>query len=194
MFAATMAIAIVAAVANQLVPIHRIGAVSAMLLAAVACAAVWFVSREPATTSATLADADLPLLSQRAEEWLERQRPALPASATRLVDDIARKLQDLPAQLVGLDSRAPVADEIRKLLSRELPNLIEGYRSVPGSLRRNARNGMADADTQLVEGLGVIDGQIARLTEQLGSGAFDTLATNNRYLATKYRGDDDLRG
>jgi len=168
-------------------------ALEGLLLAAVAMAVVslvillWPAGPEP--TPETLGQSDLPLLPQRTEEWLERQRPALPAPAARLVDGIGLKLEALAPQLATLDPREPAAAEVRKLLSTELPELISGYRSVPEPLRRTESNGRIP-DRQLVEGLQVIDGEIARMTEQLAAGDLHRLATQQRYLEIKYKGDE----
>src|SRR3546814_1429550 len=93
---------------------------------------------------------DLAELPLRIEEWLERQRAALPAPAARLVDGIALKLEALTPQLQTLEPREPAAAEIRKLIGEELPELVNGYRRVPQSLRRDGRNGM-NPDKQLIE-------------------------------------------
>jgi hypothetical protein len=161
------------------------GAVVAVLLAWVA---IISLSTAPEPTPQVLAASDLPLLPQRTEEWLEKQRPALPAPAARLVDGIGLKLEALAPQLAALDPREPAAAEIRKLLCEELPELVDGYRRVPEGLRRESRDGPSP-DRQLVDGLAVVDGEIARMTTQLASGDLHRLATQGRYLEIKYRGD-----
>ena len=156
------------------------------------CFAIAFVSRAPAPTPQVLATTDLPQLPQRTEAWLEQQRPTLPAPAARLIDDIALKLQALAPHLAKLDPAKPAAQAVRKLLASELPELIEGYGRVPAPFRAAPRDDGESPDTQLVRGLGVIDGEIARFTEGLAAGAFDILAIQNRYLEIKYKGDDGL--
>ena len=42
------------------------------------------------------------------------------------------------------------------------------------------------------EGLRLIDGEVARMTEQLARGAFDEVATQRRYLELKYSGEGGL--
>ena len=76
-------------------------------------------------------------------------------------------------------------DMVRRLVGEELPELIRGYQRVPQQLRRQG------PDAQLVEGLRVVEGEIARMTEQLASGDLDKLATQGKYLELKYRGVDD---
>jgi hypothetical protein len=163
-------------------------AVAAVLLAWVA---IIMLSSTPEPTPEVLAASDLPLLPHRTEEWLYKQRPALPAPAARLVDGIGLKLEALAPQLATLDPREPAAAEIRKLLCEELPELVDGYRRVPEGLRREGRDGPSP-DRQLVDGLAVVDGEIARMTAQLASGDLHKLATQGRYLELKYRGDSSL--
>jgi hypothetical protein len=62
---------------------------------------------------------------------------------------------------------------------------------VPEALRRTGRDGPSP-DRQLVDGLSVVDGEIARMTAQLASGDLHKLATQGRYLELKYRGEGDL--
>lgn len=188
MFLAAIAI-VLAAVAFGLfvAPIGIEGAMAALVAIAVAWVVIGYASRTPELTPETMTQTDLPLLPQRTEEWLERQRPALPAPAARLLDGIGVKLEALAPQLVGLDPREPAAAEVRKLLSDDLPSLVNGYQRVPASLRKAGRDGGRSPDRQLAEGLGVIDSEIARMTEQLAAGDLKQLATQGRYLELKYK-------
>jgi hypothetical protein len=61
---------------------------------------------------------------------------------------------------------------------------------VPKHLRRDGLNGMSP-DTQLIEGLNVVDAELQRMSEQLASGDLYKLATQGRYLELKYQGDPD---
>lgn len=188
MFLAAIAI-VLAAVAFGLfvAPIGIEGAMAALVAIAVAWVVIGYASRTPELTPETMTQTDLPLLPQRTEEWLERQRPALPAPAARLLDGIGVKLEALAPQLVGLDPREPAAAEVRKLLSDDLPSLVNGYQRVPASLRKAGRDGGLSPDRQLADGLGVIDSEIARMTEQLAAGDLKQLATQGRYLELKYK-------
>jgi len=171
-------------------PIGMTGLLLTALAVAIVAAVILFWPA-PAPTPEKLATADLTLLPQRTEEWLERQRPALPAPAVRLVDGIGVKLEALAPQLAGLDPREPAAVEIRKLIAEELPELVSGYQRVPSSLRREVRDGIS-ADKQLVDGLSVVDSELARMTQQLAAGDLQKLATQGRYLELKYKGDSEL--
>ncbi|MDB5717297.1 MAG: hypothetical protein JWM38_724 [Sphingomonas bacterium] len=192
MFAAFLAILVAAFAWGLFVgPIGLGGIMAAALAVLLSWIAILSLSTPPAPTPAALAASDLPLLPQRTEEWLEKQRPALPAPAVRLVDGIGLKLEALAPQLATLDPREPAAAEIRKLLCDELPELVNGYRRVPEALRRDVRDGTSP-DAQLIDGLNVVDGEIARMTAQLASGDLHKLATQGRYLELKYKGDGGL--
>ncbi|HWU72664.1 MAG TPA: hypothetical protein VN137_04215, partial [Sphingomonas sp.] len=102
------------------------------------------------------------------------------------------RLEGMTPQLAQLDPKEPAADAVRKLLCVELPDLVTGYHAVPTSLRDRAGSGGQSADGHLVEGLGVIDAEVARMTEQLARGAFDEVATQRRYLELKYDGAGSL--
>jgi hypothetical protein len=171
-------------------PLGIEGLMLAFVAMAVAAGVILFWPAAPQATPETLVKSDLAALPLRTEEWLERQRPALPAPAARLIDGIGIRLEALAPQLQTLDPREPAAAEIRKLIGEELPELIGGYQRVPQGLRRESRNGMSP-DKQLVEGLTVVESELGRMTEQLASGDLHRLATQGRYLELKYRGDGE---
>lgn len=147
----------------------------------------------PEPTPQQMAKSELPLLPSQTERWLEAQRPALPAPAQRLADEIGVKLEAIGPQLAEIDPREPAAFEFRKLMAEELPELVEGYKRVPEGMRRAERNG-SSPDRQLVEGLQVVHEELARLSEQIVSGDLNKLATQGRYLELKYRGEDGEAG
>ncbi len=184
---AVLAILVVAAVTGMFVPIGIGGFFLAMVAMMVVAATILFWPSQPEATPAALVQSDLKLLPQRTEEWLDRQRPALPSPAIRLVDSIGTRLDALGPQLVNLDPQVPAAAALRKLMAEELPELVSGYQRVPVDLRRDGQNGISP-DQQLVEGLTVVESELARMTEQLARGDLDRLATQNRYLELKYRG------
>ncbi len=153
--------------------------------------AVLISGGEPEPTAERLMESDLAALPAKTEEWLAQQRPALPAPANRTLDKIAVRLEELRPQLEGLDPREPAAVEVRRLVGVELPELVEGYQRVPDHLRRDTARGQSPQD-QLVDGLGIVESEIDRMTRQLASGELDALATQGKFLELKYRGDEDL--
>jgi hypothetical protein len=187
--AADIAIIVGALVVGWFMPLGLGGAmlVMALLIAATAFFALMPVTREVAVEE--LVQAPLKSLPAQTERWLAAQRPALPAPAIMLADAIGVKLDTLTAQLATLDEAEPAAAEVRKLVGEQLPELVRGYQRVPEPLRRVERNGRTP-DAQLVEGLKVIDAEIAAMTQQLAQGDLDSLATRERYLQIKYQGEE----
>ncbi|MBT2134865.1 hypothetical protein KK137_11020 [Croceibacterium sp. LX-88] len=126
----------------------------------------------------------------RTELWLEHQRPALPPPAVTLVDQIGVQLDALGLQLENVDPVHPAAVETRKLVGETLPGMVDAYRKIPASLRREERAG-STPDKQLVESLGKISNEIDRVTRQLADGALDDLAIRTRYLDYRYGADGE---
>lgn len=146
---------------------------------------------EGETSAEKLMEAELPALPAKTEDWLARQRPALPAPAARQLDSIATRLEELRPQLANLDPREPAAVEVRRLVGVELPELVEGYKRVPEHLRRDDGRGRSP-QKQLTDGLQIVEEEIGRMTRQLASGDLDALATQGKYLELKYRGDAEI--
>ncbi|HEX7693347.1 MAG TPA: hypothetical protein VF409_02595 [Sphingomonas sp.] len=191
LLAGAIVAALTAAIAYA-IPLGTPGILAALIVWAIACVAIAMGSREKPATSDSLAATRLHQLPDAASRWLAGQRPALPPPAIRVADDILHRLDGMTAQLARLDPKEPAADAVRKLLCVELPDLVTGYHAVPPSLRDRAGSGGQSADSHLVEGLGVIDAEVARMTEQLARGAFDEVATQRRYLELKYDGAGSL--
>jgi hypothetical protein len=185
-------VAALTAAIGYAIPIGMPGVLAALTVWVVACVAIAMSSRERPATSDALAATRLHQLPDVAGRWLESQRTALPAPAVRVADDILYRLEGMTPQLAQLDPNEPAADAVRKLLCVELPDLVTGYHAVPPGLRDRAGSGGQSADSHLIEGLGVIDAEVARMTEQLARGAFDEVATQRRYLELKYDGAGSL--
>ena len=124
-------------------------------------------------------------LVARTELWLESQRPALPAPAVKLVEEIGVQLDSLGRQLEHVDPAHPAAAETRKLVGEILPETVESYRRIPDHLRQEERGG-ATPDRQLVDSLGKISKEIDSVTRQLAEGSLDDLAIKTRYLDYRY--------
>lgn len=184
--AAIVAVAIL--IGLFLVPIGVIG--FAATLVALVFATLFFLtmSASVAPSFEKLRETDVKALPSQTGRWLDAQRPALPAPAVNLVDQIGLKLDLLEPQLATLDNDGPAAAEIRKLVGEQLPEFIKGYERVPKALRGVERNGKTP-DQQLVEGLSVIGREIDEMAAQLAQGDLDALQTQGRYLEIKYEGD-----
>jgi hypothetical protein len=183
---------LVAAVAVGLVwPLGIFGFLAVLALMVATTAVLAFSGSAPrALPPERLRASELKTLPAATGRWLEAQRPALPAPARTLSDQIGVRLETLQFQMAGLDESAPVAAEVRKLVGEQLPEFVRDYQKVPANLRATPRNGKTP-DAQLADGLKVIDGELAQLSEQLAQGDLDTLATRGRYLELKYQGQPE---
>jgi hypothetical protein len=188
--AADAVIIIAAIVIGMFMPLGMFGAlaVMALLILATLVFASLPVTRAPRVEQ--LVQVPLKALPATTERWLETQRLALPAPARTLVDSIGVKLDTLAPQLARLDESSPAANEVRKLIGEQLPELVKGYGLVPEPLRTVPRNGLTP-DQQLAQGLQVIDEEIAEMTAQLAQGDLDALATRGNFLQIKYK-DEEL--
>lgn len=183
---AVLAILIASVVAGFILPLGTTGVMVALGAMIAAVLLVMALPGERAIAPQQLAETELAALPLKTEIWLESQRKALPAPAITLVDSIGVRLETLAPQLERLNPAEPAAQDIRRLLADHLPELVTGYQSIPVPLRREERNGRVP-EKQLVDGLGVIDAEIDRVTQQLASGDLDKLATQNRFLELKYQ-------
>ena len=186
---ADAAILIAAVIIGFVMSLGMFGALAVMglLIATTLMLAIFPTASAP--TPEKLRDVDIRALPAQTQAWLETQRPALPAPAITLVDQIGARLHTLSPQLAMLRDEDPAAQEVRKLVGEQLPEFLKGYAQVPPPLRGVERNGRTP-DAQLVDGLKVIDDQIAEMTAQLAQGSLDSLETRGRFLEIKYRGDD----
>lgn len=140
----------------------------------------------PRTHVEDLNTATLPELAGSTELWLEGKRRALPNAAVDTIDLIGVRLEQLAPQLAVLDERGPAAHEVRKLLTEHLPSMVESYTRIPAALRgKQGAAGISPSD-QLIDGLGVIAGQIEAMSEDLSRNDVDALATRTRFLETRY--------
>lgn len=137
--------------------------------------------------------ADLARLPARTETWLEYERRSLPAGAQRHLDRITLHLQALSPQLEALDPQSAPALEIGRLLGEELPELVRGYHNVPKAFRRQPLDGRPSPDRQIVDGLATVAEAVERLHSELASRDLKALATQQRYLDLKYKGEDELK-
>lgn len=174
-------------------PIGLLGAVAVAALMITATIALAIYPTIPLPTPEKLREVPLKALPAQTERWLDTQRPALPAPAITLIDQIGIRLDTLSPQLATLGEDQPAAAEVRKLVGEQLPDFIKGYTRVPPELRRVERNGKTP-DAQLIEGLKVIEAQIGDMTAQLAEGDLDQLATRGRFLEIKYRDGVDAAG
>ena len=190
-FWAVLAVLLGSLVAGFVLPLGTTGVMIALGVMIAALLLIALLPTETKVKSEALAQTPLTALPLQTEIWLENQRKALPAPAITLVDSIGIKLETLAPQLERLDPQDPAAQDVRRLLSDHLPELVTGYQSIPQPMRREERNGRVP-EQQLIDGLGVIDAEISRMSEQLASGDLNKLATQNRFLELKYQEAKEL--
>lgn len=185
---ADFAILVAAVVVGLVWPLGIFGALAVMTLLVVTTLLLAIYPHDTAPPPERLRQTDVRALPAATGRWLESQRPALPAPARGVADQIGVRLETLRFQMAELDTGAPVAEDVRKLVGEQLPDFVRDYQKVPANLRGVARNGKTP-DAQLVDGLKLIDGQLAEMSEQLAQGDLDSLATRGRFLELKYRDD-----
>jgi hypothetical protein len=170
--------------------IDGIGFWGVMITGVLGAAAAYVLLRYPdmpMPTAESLRQTDLGTLAGKTEIWLEAQRPALPAPAIPIVQAIGLRLDALAPQLQTLEETNPASREVRKLVGEHLPELINGYKRIPETLRRQD-NGGKTPEQQLVDGLTRIDREIETMTSQIARGELDKLATRERFLEIRYDG------
>ena len=168
--------------------IDGIGFWGVMITGIAGAAAAYVLMRYPEMpmpTTESLRQTDLGTLAGKTEIWLEAQRPALPAPAVTIMQDIGVRLDQLAPQLQTLDENDPASREVRKLVGEHLPELINGYKRIPESLKRKEHGGKTP-EQQLLDGLKLIDREIETMTGQISRGELDKLAVRGRYLELKY--------
>lgn len=163
-----------------------------LLLVGTWSAIVYFSFLRGRTSVRALPKADIKQLPGATEEWLEGQRHALPASTRDTVEQILQRLEMLTLQMEGLDAQSSSAFEMKRLIGEELPELVRNYQKVPRSLRSQEAHGGKTPDRQIAEGLATIDEQMEQLQARIASDDMKALATQQRYLEMKYKGDKRL--
>lgn len=165
-----------------------IGFVGVMVAFGVAVLATLILANYPKMKVPQRADLktdDVRKLVARTELWLESRRSALPAPAARLVGDIGVQLDTLGDQLQRVPAEHPAARQVRKLVGEDLPDMVEGYQSIPTNLQAESRTG-GSPDAQLTKGLELIATELDSINRQLAEGSLDDLAVRTRYLDYKY--------
>jgi hypothetical protein len=175
-------------------PIGTTVLVLAVLFGAMAAmaAAIW---DGPDTTPDLSADAPPAVLPAATDVWLDRQRRNLPALAAPHVDAISARLATLDAQLARVPAGDPVAQDLSRLLGRHLPELVERYTRIPAEQRsRTIEADGRSLDATLVEGLKVVEDELARASDSLAAADRDAVRIQGKFLEARYKdGDGPVR-
>ena len=127
------------------------------------------------------------------DAWLDRQRSALPRLAAPQVDAISAKLATLEGQLAQVPANDPVAQDVGRLLAKHLPELVERYTRVPAEQRlRTIEGDGRTLETTLIEGLKVVDAELARASDELAAADRDAVLVQGRFLENRYKGSDGV--
>lgn len=194
---AVLAIFVTMAVAG--VVLNGIGFAGVMMTVLAVMAAAFVFSNFPKVKvpkRAELKQGNPQQMVARTELWLEAQRPALPAPAAMVVDQLGVQLDALGLQLETIDAAHPAMNEVRELVGEYIPETIDNYRKIPAHLRKEDHAG-GTADERLTSSLTKLSSEVDRVTRRLAEGALDDLAIKSRYLDYRYGGDDmiqDMRG
>ncbi|MFZ4688307.1 MAG: hypothetical protein ACOYLS_03615 [Polymorphobacter sp.] len=150
-------------------------------------AAVWTPS-EPEPTA--LGDAPPAALPAATDAWLDRRRRELPRLAAPQVDAISAMLGTLESQLATVPPGDPVAMDLSRLLGRHLPELVERYTRVPAEQRARTIDGDGRTiETTLVDGLKVVEAELARASDALAAADRDALLVQGKFLENRYNPD-----
>lgn len=162
-----------------------IGGIDALIAAAIAVPAAGAIGAllptRRAPEPARFTETPLARLASDAEEWLSRRRRDLPRAACAPADQVAGRLSEIQP---GLAARAPGdadAVEARRLIADHLPRLVNAYLAVPTAHRA------PEVERELVDGLGIIAGELARLSQSLAADKLVALKIEGRFLEARYK-------
>ncbi len=139
---------------------------------------------------ATLQSLPLDELAARAEEGLLDRCDALPGHALPAADRIMGRLRELQPELGALDPGAPIAGDARRLIGQHLPQLIDAWFQLPDS----ARAPRSESSRRLAESLDIVAGELEHLLDLCSRDRQSDFDTHSRFIETRYREDDRLRG
>lgn len=149
------------------------------------------VDREPEPS--TLTDAAPAAMPAATDAWLDRQRRELPRLAAPQVDAISAKLATLETQLTRVPGNDPVAQDLSRLLGRHLPELVERYTRVPAEQRaRTIDENGTTLETTLIDGLKVVDAELARASDALAAADRDAVMVQGKFLENRYSGEPSV--
>jgi hypothetical protein len=131
---------------------------------------------------------------ERLDSLLVRKRAALPVPAASRIDAISRQLPLLESRLAQTEMLDPLAQDARRLMGRHLPELIERYERVPAQYRHERDGEGLTVDDRLVQGLDAARSALDDLGRKLAREDMDAFQTQGRFIESRYREDDGLKG
>ena len=133
----------------------------------------------------------LPELAVRAEEGLLDRCDELPGRALPAADRIMAGLREIQPHLheLGPGDEA-LAGDIRRLVGQHLPQLVDSYLALP----EQSRASNAESSRRFVESLDIVAGEMDHLLDICCRERQSHFDTHSRFIETRYREDDNLRG
>jgi hypothetical protein len=144
-------------------------------------------------TEARLTPQTLPLpeLAVRAEEGLLDRCDSLPGRALPTADRIMANLRELQPHLHQLGPQdAALEGDLRRLIGQHLPQLIDSYLALPAP----ARVAGSESSRRITESLTIVADEMEHLLDRCCREVQSDFDTHNRFIETRYREDDRLRG
>jgi hypothetical protein len=133
----------------------------------------------------------LPELVVRAEENLLDRSDELPGRALPAADRIMANLRDMQPHLHDFGpGDEDLAGEIRRLAGQHLPQLIESWLALPVQTRASG----SESSRRVTESLGIVADEMDHLLERCCRERQSDFDTHSRFIETRYREDDRLRG
>ena len=125
-------------------------------------------------------------LPARTDAWLDRQRRQLPRGASPALDAISARLTSLEPQLRQVPDNHVVAQDVARLLSRHLPELVERYLRVPPEQRGAVvESDGRSLDASLIDGLAAVERELAKASAALAEADRTAVRVQGKFLEAK---------
>lgn len=133
----------------------------------------------------------LPELAIRAEEGLLDRCDELPGRALPAADRIMASLREMQPHLYGFGpGDEALAGEIRRLAGQHLPQLVDSWLALPAQARASG----SESSRRVTESLGIVADEMDHLLERCCRERQSDFDTHSRFIETRYREDDRLKG
>ena len=164
--------------------------VSLAALALLVAFSVW-----PSEPERVVYDEKLPTAKvvRQLETILVRRRPALPAPAARRADEIGAQLPLLESRLAELDPLDPLAQDARRLMGRDIPELLDGYERIPAEHRNRLDGAGLSVDQRLTVSLEAAREALDDLGARLSEGDRRAFETKGRFIESRYKESGDFQ-
>ncbi|HWT12064.1 MAG TPA: hypothetical protein VN231_04865 [Allosphingosinicella sp.] len=156
----------------------------------IAFMALFWPTRRRPTEARAAAPVPLDELAARAADGLLDRRRELPGRALAAADSIVARLHELQPQLGRLEADPLLEGEARRLICEHLPRLVDAYLALPPSARAPGD----EASLRFAESLGTVAREFDHLLEQCCRDRHLDLETQHRFIESRYRDDERLRG